>query len=156
MENQLRSRTKLTPAKKQGALGQFFGPEVAVAWASKILEKVGPMCKLCVTAMCATMCVLCEHILEPTGHFWVHGLFLRSGWFCCWSPFLAVTGLLNSIAGIRASPFLVHAANGSLSLILSLSLSLYFFLSLSLSMFLSLSLSVSVSLSLSLSLYTYI
>ena len=31
MENQLRSRTKLTPAKKQGALGQFFGPEVAVA-----------------------------------------------------------------------------------------------------------------------------
>ena len=31
MENQLRSRTKLTPAKKQGAPGQFFGPQVAVA-----------------------------------------------------------------------------------------------------------------------------
>ena len=31
MEPQLRSRTKLTLAKKQGALGQFFGPEIIVA-----------------------------------------------------------------------------------------------------------------------------
>ena len=31
MGNQLRSRTKLTLAKKQGALGQFFGPEIIVA-----------------------------------------------------------------------------------------------------------------------------
>ena len=31
MGNQLRGRTKLTLAKKQGALGQFFGSEIIVA-----------------------------------------------------------------------------------------------------------------------------